>query len=116
MKLAYCGIDCEKCIRYKGRGAEVAKKLLEIIKESGLDEWYEFAERPDFDYKSFKTGLKWIAGMNCPGCQEAGNPECPVWQCASKRQVKTCKDCPEFPNCEPIRRLKEEWGMGNPFL
>ena len=78
-KIAYCGIDCSKCVKFKDVSAEKAKEIIKAIEESGLDEWQEHAPRDEeFSYEDFKKGLKWFEKyMRCPGCKAGGGmPDC----------------------------------------
>ena len=44
MQIAYCGLDCENCVKFEGKFADMTKEILESIEESGLDGWQRNVE------------------------------------------------------------------------
>ena len=90
--IAYCGLDCEKCDAY----------LATINDDQELRE---------------KTAKLWSAlnhvpilseHINCQGCRVEGvktvfcDSLCGVRQCALKKGVKTCGDCPDMKKCQTV--------------
>ena len=111
--VAYCGLDCEKCVKFKGVYADKARELLEAIEESGLDEWQEHEPREEeFNYNDFKKGLVWFEKhMRCVGCLAGGgNPDCVIKKCCKERGINNCSECLEFP-CDKIQKFKEDTGI-----
>ena len=112
-EIAYCGLDCEKCVKFNGKFANKAKEILDAIEASGLDEWQEHVPRDEeFSYEDFKKGLIWFEKyMHCPGCHAGGgNPGCIIRKCCIKKEVENCSKCSEFP-CDKIKKFKEETGI-----
>ena len=112
-KIAYCGIDCSKCVKFKDVSAEKAKEIIKAIEESGLDEWQEHAPRDEeFSYEDFKKGLKWFEKyMRCPGCKAGGGmPDCLIKSCCKEKNVDNRSKCSEMP-CDKISKFKEEIGI-----
>ena len=112
-EIAFCGIDCEKCVKFKGIFAEKAKEILKSIEESGLDHWQQHESREEeFNYNDFKKGLIWFEKhMQCPGCHAGGgNPDCIIRNCCKEKGVDNCNKCSEMP-CDKVRKFKEEMGI-----
>ena len=91
-RIAYCGLDCEKCDAY----------LATIHDDQALRE---------------KTAKLWAAlnhapilpeHINCQGCRADGMKTvfceslCGIRQCALKKVVSTCGDCPDLDNCQTV--------------
>lgn len=89
---AYCGLDCEKCDAY-------------------------IATKNDDQELRTKTAAKWSElnnvhitseQINCEGCRIDGvktvfcDSLCPIRQCALKRDMETCGNCPELETCETV--------------
>lgn len=93
--IAYCGLDCEKCDAY----------LATINDDQGLREktaklWTELNNVPILPEH-----------INCQGCRVSGiktvycDSLCTIRQCAMKKRVTTCGDCPNFEKCQTIGRI-----------
>jgi len=109
-EISFCGLACGKCIKGKGQTMECAKRILEDIRESGVDNWQHHEPKP-FDYADLKKGLDWLASFDCAGCHAGGgNPECMIRKCARKTGVDHCGECPKMP-CDTVRAFKENTGI-----
>ena len=90
--IAYCGLDCEKCDAY----------LATINNDPSLRE---------------KTAKLWSKlnnttippeQINCLGCRANGvktvycESLCAIRQCALKKGVETCGDCPMMEKCQTV--------------
>lgn len=90
--IAYCGLDCEKCDAY----------LATIHDDEALRE---------------KTAKLWAAlnhapilpeHINCQGCRVNGVKTvfcenlCGIRQCALKKGMVTCGDCPDLDTCQTV--------------
>ena len=90
--IAFCGLDCEKCDAY----------MATIHDDQPLRE---------------KTAKKWSElnniqilpeDINCEGCRVDGIKTvfcerlCPIRQCALKKGVATCGDCPDTETCQTV--------------
>ncbi len=90
--IAYCGLDCEKCDAY----------LATINDDQALRE---------------KTAKLWSAlnhapilpeHINCEGCRVDGiktvycDGLCAIRQCALKKGVTICGDCPDLEKCQTV--------------
>jgi hypothetical protein len=90
--IAICGLDCSKCDAY-------------------------IATQTDNQELRIKTAKLWAElnnasilpeHINCDGCRACGRKTffcdqlCQVRQCALKRGVTTCADCPELDKCPTV--------------
>ncbi len=90
--IAYCGLDCETCdarLATVNNDEELRKKVSKA--------WSEL------------NGVEITPEMiNCNGCRIPGaktvycDSLCPIRQCAIKKQVETCGNCPEMKSCEKV--------------
>lgn len=97
-RIAYCGLDCEKCDAY----------LATIHNDQALRE---------------KTAREWAAlnnapilpeHINCEGCRVDGvktvfcDSLCEIRQCALKKSVTTCGGCAELEGCQTVAEILSE--------
>lgn len=91
-RIAYCGLDCEKCDAY----------LATINDDQGLREktaklWAELNDAPILPEH-----------INCEGCRSDGmktvycDSLCGIRKCALKKGVATCGVCPDLENCQTV--------------
>lgn len=94
--IAYCGIDCSKCIGY-------------IATQSGSKE--KIAEAARTWSAEFKADIK-PEHVICDGCKANARMSfhcstlCAIRKCAVKKNLSTCAECGEFP-CKDISALLE---------
>lgn len=90
--IAYCGLDCEKCNAYIA-----TKNDDQTLREKTAKLWSEL---------NHVTILP--EHINCKGCRVDGIKTfycenlCTIRQCAMKKGVATCGDCPEMENCNNL--------------
>ena len=88
--IAFCGLDCEKCDAYIA-----TKNDDQALREKTAKLWGEL---------NHVTILP--EQINCEGCRCDGiktvfcESLCPVRQCALKKGVTICSDCPDVINCQ----------------
>ncbi|MDE6963245.1 MAG: DUF3795 domain-containing protein [Lachnospiraceae bacterium] len=96
--IGYCGLDCEKCDAY----------LATINDDQGLREktaklWAELNDAPILPEH-----------INCQGCRVAGvktvfcDSLCDIRQCALKKGVTTCGECPELEKCRMVETITSD--------
>ena len=90
--IAYCGLDCEKCDAYLATIHDD-----QALREKTANLRAELNQAPILPEH-----------INCQGCRVAGiktvfcDSLCGVRQCALKKGVATCGDCPELEKCEIV--------------
>jgi hypothetical protein len=102
-RLAPCGIDCERCVRYAhGRVRSLATGLAETLK--GFENMAPIAAGhvPCLgQYDRFLEVLGFFAEADCAGCR-IGGPDvafCTARNCFREQGVDFCFECAEYP-CE----------------
>jgi hypothetical protein len=89
--IAYCGLDCEKCIAYIATKTDDNK-----LRKATAQEWS----------KLFKTELK-PEDINCTGCKGRGiklyycGNLCEIRKCATGKKLESCGLCDKYP-CEKL--------------
>ena len=84
--IAFCGLDCEKCDAYIA-----TKNDDQALREKTAKLWAELNNAPILP-----------GHINCDGCRVNGRKTvfceslCGIRQCALKKGVTTCGDCPEM--------------------
>ena len=95
--IAYCGLDCEKCDAYL---ATINDDQELRIKTAKL--WAELNHAPILPEH-----------INCQGCRAEGvktvfcESMCGIRQCAMKKGVATCGDCPDLEQCPTVGGILE---------
>lgn len=90
--IAYCGLDCEKCDAYLATIHDD-----QALREKTAKLWAELNQAPILPEH-----------INCEGCRADGRKTvyceslCAIRQCAVKKGVTTCGDCPELESCQTI--------------
>ncbi len=98
-RIAYCGLDCEACDAY----------LATVRDDQALRE---------------KTAKLWSAlnhapilpeHINCQGCRAEGiktifcDSLCEIRQCALKKSMTTCGDCPDLETCQIVGEIVSDY-------
>ncbi len=90
--IAYCGLDCEKCNAYLAMLNDD-----QALREKTAKLWAELNHAPILpEY------------INCEGCRVDGiktvycDSLCAIRQCALKKCVATCGDCPDLEKCQVV--------------
>ena len=91
-RIAYCGLDCEKCDAYIATVNDDQE-----LREKTADLWAKLNNAPILPEH-----------INCEGCRTDGvktvycDSLCAVRQCALKKGIETCGDCEELEGCRII--------------
>ena len=99
--IAFCGLDCEKCNAYIA-----TKNDDEALREQTAKLWSELNNAPILPEH-----------INCDGCRVNGRKTifcenlCGIRQCALRKGVATCGDCPEMDLC-PIVGAVHSYNSG----
>lgn len=90
--IAYCGLDCEKCDAYLATINDD-----QVLREKTSKLWSALNNAPILPEH-----------INCEGCRVDGiktvycDRFCAIRQCALKRGVTTCGDCPDLGKCQTV--------------
>ena len=90
--IAYCGLNCEKCDAYLATIHDD-----QVLREKTAKLWAELNQAPILPEH-----------INCQGCRVEGvktvfcDSLCEIRQCALKKGVAPCGDCPELENCQIV--------------
>jgi len=90
--IAYCGLDCEKCDAYLATVNDD-----QTLREKTAKLWAELNNAPILPEH-----------INCEGCRVDGiktvfcDKLCAVRQCALKRGVDACGECPDMEGCQTL--------------
>ena len=91
-KIAYCGLNCEKCDAYLATIHDD-----QALREKTAKLWSELNQTPILPEQ-----------INCQGCRGDGAKTvfcellCGIRQCALRKGVATCGDCEKLENCQTI--------------
>lgn len=94
-KIAYCGLDCEKCDAYIA-----TKNNDQALRVKTAKLWSELNNAPILPEH-----------INCQGCREKGvktvfcDKICGIRQCALKKNFETCRDCEDLENCKVMGEI-----------
>jgi hypothetical protein len=101
--VAYCGLYCGDCVKFKQNVSKLAKDL---ESELSSENFKKLAARiPGIkDYNEFSKVLKTITELKCnDSCRAGGgNPDCEVRLCCQKKGYFTCAECDEFLYCPEL--------------
>jgi len=115
-QLSPCGLDCGRCVRFKGGKLAQAAKAL----EDGLRGFGNMAARmaqhsPALSgYAQFEAVLNLLSKADCIGCRQGSTtclPTCAIRTCFKEKGVDFCGDCADFP-CDrsPFPgQFKQKW-------
>lgn len=93
--IAYCGLDCETCDAYLATIRDD-----QALREQTAKLWTELNHTPISPEQ-----------INCQGCRMDGVKTvfcdclCGIRQCARKKGVTTCGDCPDMENCQMLQMI-----------
>ncbi|MCI8416668.1 MAG: DUF3795 domain-containing protein [Lachnospiraceae bacterium] len=93
--IAYCGLDCEKCDAYLATINDD-----QALREKTAKLWAELNNAPILPEH-----------INCQGCRVEGiktvfcHSLCDIRQCALKKGVATCGDCPDLEKCQIVEMV-----------
>ena len=91
-RIAYCGLDCERCDAYLATVNDD-----QALREKTAKLWAELNDAPILPEH-----------INCDGCRADGRKTvycdslCEIRKCALKKEVTTCGGCPEFETCRTV--------------
>ena len=90
--IAFCGLDCEQCDAYIA-----TKNNDQALREKTAKLWAELNNAPILPEHIYCDGCR-IAGKKTVYCESL----CAMRQCAMKKSVMTCGECPEMEQCPKV--------------
>ena len=93
--IAYCGLDCSRC---EARTATLHND--DALREQVARQWSEW-NHVDIPAASINCLGCRTEGVKCPYCDSM----CPIRQCALRREVSHCGECPESPDCNLLQQV-----------
>lgn len=91
-RIGYCGLDCETCDAYLATIHDD-----QALREKTAKLWAQLNNAPILPEH-----------INCEGCRVDGvktvycDQLCSIRQCALKKSMNTCGDCPDLETCETV--------------
>jgi len=107
--VAYCGLYCEDCIRYKDNIAENAQRLLDTLEESEFER-YAAVKKKDVNsfknYQLFVDVLKDILRLHCNRPCRVGDGcptfDCQIVKCCKEKEYDGCWQCEQVEVCDKL--------------
>jgi len=111
--VAYCGLYCGDCYRYKGKIADLARDLRKELRQEKFDNIAEKMSTNAFfaafkDYPRCYEVLGELVKLRCKRtCRGGGGPPvCKIRECCHKKDIAGCWNCVEFESCKKLDFLK----------
>jgi hypothetical protein len=95
--ITYCGLYCGLCAE-RCTVPLRARELMDLVRDEGYDQFYEFVPGINDHYPSFIKVLEEFSALDCR-CRnrKGGPPSCAIYACAAKKGAFVCMDCEDFP-------------------
>jgi hypothetical protein len=115
--IAYCGLYCKDCIRYRSAFIDTAKELINLLAECKFDRYASIKSKhvtsfQEFDH--FLNILRDIVKLGCDtpcregdGCQTF---DCEILRCCRDKGYEGCWQCEEINTCEKFGFLEDFHG------
>ena len=91
-KIAYCGLDCEKCDAYLATINDD-----QTLREKTAKLWAELNHAPILHEHINCQGSR-VDGIKTVFCDSL----CGIRQCGLKKNITTCGDCPDLEKCQLV--------------
>jgi len=107
--IAYCGLYCGDCYRYKGKLADLARDLRKELRAEKFDRTAEKMSTSSFfaafkNYPQCYEVLGHIVKLRCKrACRDGGGiPVCKIRDCCRVKDIDGCWQCDEFETCKKL--------------
>ncbi len=111
--IAYCGLYCGDCYRYKGKIADLARDLRKELRQEKFDLTADTMSTISFfaDFKNYPQCYGLLGEMVKFRCKRTchgggGPPACKIRDCCQKKGINGCWQCDEFETCRKLNFLK----------
>lgn len=112
--VAYCGLYCGDCYRYKGKIADLARDLRKELRQSNFEKTAELMSKVSFfkvlkDYPVCYEVLGQMVALRCKrACRGGGGPPvCKIRECCREKGITGCWECDDFETCKKLDFLKD---------
>ncbi|MCR5450239.1 MAG: DUF3795 domain-containing protein [Solobacterium sp.] len=93
--IAYCGLNCETC---EARIATINND--DLLRKNVAESWSKLNAVEITPEMINCTGCR-MNGPKTPFCESL----CPIRQCALKKGIQTCGECPDVKTCEKVQMI-----------
>jgi len=120
----YCGLYCPDCIRFKSKSSELAKALLNELKETEFECYAELKSsklkqlqqvKQLEHFKECCDVLQAIVKLQCNNPCRAGGGcptfSCSILECCKNKGFDGCWQCEKFDGCEHLKPLEPIHGI-----
>jgi len=114
---AYCALYCGDCLRYRSKGADLARDLKNELGKVKFSEYAEVKKAflKEFEhYQEFSNVLRAIAELQCrTPCRAGGDgclQACEIKNCVQEKNFQSCWQCNEYVICPKLEFLKPMHG------
>jgi hypothetical protein len=103
--IAFCGLYCGDCLRFRSRAAVLARELRAELARVDFDDYAQVkqAVAPEFqDYPAFQKIVQAVIDLDCPqGCRVHGCPglDCRIRACCLGQGLTGCWECDALDDC-----------------
>jgi hypothetical protein len=111
--IAYCGLYCGDCYRYKGKIADLARDLRKELRQEKFDLTADTMSQTSFfaAFKNYPQCYELLGEMVKFRCKRScrgggGPPVCKIRECCQKKAIDGCWQCDEFETCRKLDFLK----------
>ena len=101
--VAYCGLYCGDCVKYKGNIQKLSGELLDDLNSEKFEK-IAATIKDIKDYKEFRKTLEVLSGLECKvGCRAGGGTaDCEIKICCQEKGYYTCAECDNFMYCPEL--------------
>jgi hypothetical protein len=101
--VAYCGLYCGDCVKFKGNISKLASELKNELKKENFDKIAPTLHGIE-NYNDFINMLSTLTELGCEvGCRDGGGtPECEIKICCLDKGFETCAECDKFQICPEL--------------
>jgi len=111
--VAYCGLYCKDCIRYRNPIMKKAQALIAALTESDFENYATIKKNANGTFKNydrFIEVLQDIVQLRCDqSCRIAGGCssfECQILRCCREKRYEGCWECRQLDTCDKFEFLK----------
>jgi hypothetical protein len=111
--IAYCGLFCGDCLRYKSKITDTARSLLLELEKRKFYDYAQVKAEFDEDFKNYSlliAMLGKIIKLECKqSCREGRGCvafECQILKCCVGSQYEGCWECKRLADCDKFDFLK----------